>query len=87
MQLGNKRHIFLKQQNDYYQVTKINSITFRGSILRSALNDKIKICKNGAAFKGKIKTWKKLANTHISFLTCYHLSCNWLESVILLIRL
>ena len=35
-----------------------HSLTFRGSILWNALSDDMKICKNVAAFKKKIKTWK-----------------------------
>ena len=35
-----------------------HSLTFRGSILWNALIDDMKRCKNVAAFKNKIKTWK-----------------------------
>ena len=35
-----------------------HSLTFRGSLLWNALRGDIKNCKNTAAFKKKIKTWK-----------------------------
>ena len=35
-----------------------HSLTFRGSLLWISLSDDIKMCKNIAAFKKKIKTWK-----------------------------
>ena len=35
-----------------------HSLTFRGSLLWNSLIDDIKMCKNIAAFKKKIKTWK-----------------------------